>query len=104
MSSVPDGRAANHPSAVWTLSPSIDAPFDGAFALAEKLGATSLNARAAAVDVGLVEAARERGLPVYVWTVNALEDMLELRRAGVEGFFSDYPGRMLEARARLLAS
>jgi len=80
------------------------APFDGAFALAEKLGAASLNARAAAVDVGLVEAARERGLPVYVWTVNALEDMLELRRAGVEGFFSDYPGRMLEARARLLAS
>ncbi|MDG2306404.1 MAG: glycerophosphodiester phosphodiesterase family protein [Candidatus Binatia bacterium] len=77
-------------------------PFDDAFALADRLGAGALHPRAEAVDVGVVEAARERGLAVNAWTVNEPAAMLDLVRTGVDGIISDYPGRLLEVRARLL--
>lgn len=80
----------------------IFAPFDDAFALAEELGAVALHPRAEAVDVDVVDAARERGLAVNAWTVNEPPAILDMIRAGVDGIISDYPGRLLEARARLL--
>lgn len=80
----------------------IFAPFDDAFALAEELGAGALHPRAEAVDVSVVDAARERGLAVNTWTVNEPPAILDMIRAGVDGIISDYPGRLLEARARLL--
>ncbi len=78
------------------------APFDDAFALAERLGAGALHPRAEAVDVSVVEEARERGLAVNVWTVNEPAAILDQIRAGADGVISDYPGRLLEVRARLL--
>lgn len=78
------------------------APFDAAFALAEEIGAGALHPRAEAVDVTVVEAARERGLAVNTWTVNEPPAILDMIRAGVDGIISDFPGRLLEARARLL--
>jgi len=39
---------------------------------------------------------------VNVWTVNEPADILDHVRAGADGVISDYPGRLLEARARLL--
>jgi len=78
------------------------APFDDAFVLADRVGAGALHPRAEALDVRTVDQARERGLAVNVWTVNEPADILDHVRAGADGVISDYPGRLLEARARLL--
>jgi glycerophosphoryl diester phosphodiesterase len=77
-------------------------PFDLAWEIARDLGAISLHPAAESVTPEVVEAAHEHGLAVYVWTVNELDHMVELARMGVDGLFSDVPGRMLEARARLM--
>jgi glycerophosphoryl diester phosphodiesterase len=79
-----------------------DAPFDGAWSAASALDAVALHPAARAADQELVRAAHRRGLAVYVWTVNAVERTLELVKQGVDGVMSDFPGRLLEARARLL--
>lgn len=86
-----------HIAVLWSY-----APFDGAFDLAERLGAAALHPRAEAVDVRTIDKARERGLAVNVWTVNEPGAILSHLRAGADGIISDYPGRLLEARARLL--
>jgi glycerophosphoryl diester phosphodiesterase len=80
------------------------APFDLAFALADQLGAVALHPQVTAVDVALVQEASRRSLRVHAWTVNSVEDMVTLARLGVQGIISDYPGRLLEARARLLVA
>ncbi len=89
----PDARLA----VLWVF-----APFDEAFALAEGLGAEALHPRAEAVGAALIDEAREQGLAVNVWTVNEPAAILDQVRAGVDGVISDHPGRLLEARARLL--
>lgn len=77
-------------------------PFDLAWELARELGAVAFHPDATTVTPDLVAQAHDRGLAVYTWTVNDLERMVELLRMGVDGLFSDFPGRLLEARARLL--
>lgn len=79
-------------------------PFDRAFEFAAELGAEALHPWEAAVDRGLVEQAHARGLAVNTWTVNPVDRMLELLSLGVDGLISDHPGRLLEARARLLSA
>lgn len=78
------------------------APFDEAFLLAEQLGAVALHPRAEAVDVSVCDEAHERGLTVNSWTVNETQAIFDQVRMGVDGVISDHPGRLLEARARLL--
>ena len=39
------------------------------------------------------------GLRVVVWTVNEVEEMLDLARLGVDGIITDYPDRALDALA-----
>ena len=79
-------------------------PFDLAWEIAQDLGAVALHPAVESVTPEVVEAAHEHGLAVYVWTVNDLDQMIALARMGVDGIFSDVPGRMLEARARLLGA
>ena len=43
--------------------------------------------------------ARALGLRVVVWTVNEVEEMLDLARLGVDGLITDYPDRALVALA-----
>ncbi len=43
------------------------------------------------VNPGLLEAARQLGLPVIIWTVNEREDMERLLDLGVEGILTDDP-------------
>jgi glycerophosphoryl diester phosphodiesterase len=78
-----------------------DPPFDGAWQLAAATGAVALHPRASTVTPALIEAAHERGLAVYVWTVNRLDDMLRLARAGADGLMSDHPDRLRAASDRL---
>ncbi|KAA3618696.1 MAG: glycerophosphodiester phosphodiesterase [Calditrichaeota bacterium] len=42
-------------------------------------------------------ALRRNALPVYVWTVNEKEKMMELLNMGVRGIISDYPDRAIQA-------
>ena len=39
------------------------------------------------------------GLRVVVWTVNEVEEMLDLARLGIDGIITDYPDRALDALA-----
>ena len=51
----------------------------------------------------LARAARRRGRPVHVWTVNAPADAIALWRAGVNGLVGDDPAMLLEVRAAIAA-
>lgn len=53
--------------------------------------------RMTVVDRGFVAAARRRGKPVHVWTVDQPEDASRLRSLGAAGIITNYPGRMREA-------
>lgn len=83
---------------LWSLP-----PYDLAWELAAQLGAVALHPRADVLDGATVAEAHARGLSVHAWTVNDADRMVELARMGTDGLFSDLPGRLLEARARLLA-
>lgn len=78
-------------------------PFAEAFARAERVGAVALHPRASTVTAELVREAHARGLSVYVWTVNPVEEIVRLVRLGVDGVISDDPTRLAEAR-RVVAS
>lgn len=73
-------------------------PLDWA-ACAVELGASALNISAEFADERLIQDAHTRGLKVYAYTVNHPEDITALRAAGLDGVFTDYPDRVLAARA-----
>lgn len=41
-----------------------------------------------------VEAARELGVEMWVWTINETGEMIRLLQLGVDGLITDYPGRL----------
>jgi glycerophosphoryl diester phosphodiesterase len=45
----------------------------------------------------LLAAAHRHNVHVHVWTINDAEEMRELVAMGVDGIFSDYPARLVEA-------
>jgi glycerophosphoryl diester phosphodiesterase len=51
-----------------------------------------------------VAAARDRGCPVHVWTVNDPSLARRLWACGVAGIVTDFPDRMLAARSELIAN
>ena len=59
----------------------------------ERLGAYSANIALEAVSPKFVEDAHARGLKVFVWTVNDLEDMKLMESIGVDGIITDFPER-----------
>lgn len=63
-------------------------------ATAAEVAAHRLAPEQAMVDDGLVAAARARGMPVIVWTVNTEDDMRRMIEAGVDGIITDYPDRL----------
>ncbi|MFC4250197.1 glycerophosphodiester phosphodiesterase [Sinimarinibacterium flocculans] len=69
-------------------------PLDWA-GLAAELGAQTLNISGEFVDARLIADAHERGLRLYVYTVNDEAELWALRQMGVDGVFSDYPERAL---------
>jgi glycerophosphoryl diester phosphodiesterase len=70
-----------------------------ALALADGLGAKSVHLRKDSVVPAAVAAAHDAGLSVRVWTVNTAADLAFLTSAGIDGVFTDYPERFLEASA-----
>jgi glycerophosphoryl diester phosphodiesterase len=57
------------------------------------IGAGTLGLGMDFVDDALVADAHQRGLKVFVYTVNDAEDMKRLRARGIDGVFSDFPER-----------
>mgnify|MGYP001097106438 CR=1 FL=1 len=58
---------------------------------------------AAALNAGKIRPAwirrvHEKGLKVYVWTVDDPQEAEHLRSKGAEGFFSNYPDRLIKKR------
>lgn len=51
------------------------------------------------VDARRVTWARQMGLPLNVWTVNAADDMRSMRDLGVNGIITNYPDRLIQVLA-----
>jgi glycerophosphoryl diester phosphodiesterase len=73
-------------------------PLDWA-GLAAEIGAQTLNISDEFVDARLIQDAHERGLKLYVYTVNDETELRALRDMGVDGVFTDYPDRALAIAA-----
>jgi glycerophosphoryl diester phosphodiesterase len=58
--------------------------------------ACAINPHFKIVSVALCDAAHERGLKVFTWTVDAPDAMRELIDAGVDGIMTNFPERLRE--------
>jgi glycerophosphoryl diester phosphodiesterase len=63
------------------------------FVTATLIGATSLNISYDCLDAELIESAHDRGLKVYVYTVNEKEYIANAIALGADGIFTNYPDR-----------
>lgn len=67
---------------------------------AEPFHAWSIHASVDCVNREFVDDAHQRGMRVFVYTVNHLDDYHRLRNMGVDGIFSDFPDRFIDADRR----
>jgi len=58
---------------------------------AEELGSYSVHLRLGHIKPKLIDDAHQRGLKVFVYTVNHPEELSEIQILGVDGVFTDYP-------------
>ncbi|MGA1864263.1 MAG: glycerophosphodiester phosphodiesterase [bacterium] len=59
--------------------------------VAENVGAYSVHISKRSVNKQFVDDAHERGIKVFVYTVNSGEDVALMQSLGVDGIFTDYP-------------
>jgi len=67
------------------------------------MGAEAIHPGVALTTAELVTRAHDAGLRVNVWTANRVATIRKLIAWGVDGLFSDYPERVIIARAQLAA-
>ena len=60
----------------------------------EKIGAYSVNVCIESITRELVDDAQRRGIKVFVWTVDGIDDIGRMKSLGVDGIFSNYPDRL----------
>jgi len=60
----------------------------------EKIGAYSVNVCVGSITRELVDDAHRRGIEVFVWTVDGIDDIGRMKSLGVDGIFSNYPDRL----------
>lgn len=60
-------------------------------AFATQLGAVSVNCDRAFIDEKMVQDAKQRGLKIFVYTVNNAREAKKLQQLGVDGIFSNFP-------------
>jgi glycerophosphoryl diester phosphodiesterase len=65
---------------------------------AKRLRCGAINVALRHVTAHFVEDAHRRGLAVFVYTVNSAADIARMRDLRVDGVFSDFPERVLDAR------
>lgn len=61
---------------------------------AVQLQADSVNLSLDFINQDFVNDAHEKGLKVYVWTVNEYDDIAKVKALGVDGIFSNFPERL----------
>jgi glycerophosphoryl diester phosphodiesterase len=88
-------REAKHVCPDIRIAPLITKVPRGLAKFAETLGAWSLHADKRCVNPKLVADAQERGLKVFVFTVNQAGDIARMKKLGVDGVFSDFPERVI---------
>ncbi len=64
---------------------------------AVELSAFSINIGTKAATQLFVDKAHQTGFKVYVYTVNTVEEQLQMKNLGVDGVFSNYPDRVLDS-------
>ena len=74
-------------------------PVSGA-SFAEELGAFSVHPCVEFVNQWFVDDAHQRGLKVFVYAVDHVEDIARMQSLGVDGVFTGYPERVLEHYAQ----
>ena len=67
----------------------------------DALGAYSFHPGIDFISQPLIDDAKQRGLQVWVYTANDIEDMCQLADMGVDGVFTDYPARLIELNKQL---
>ncbi len=60
----------------------------------ERIGAYSVNVCIESITKELVDDARRRGIKVFVWTVDSIDDIGRMKSLGVDGICSNYPDRL----------
>lgn len=75
-------------------------PIDYA-AFAEQLNAFSIHIDVDFVNQAFVQDAHQRGLKVYVYTVDDESDIIQLHHMGVDGIFTNYPTKTIVKIAHL---
>jgi glycerophosphoryl diester phosphodiesterase len=70
-------------------------PIDDAI-FAQSLGAYSVHLSIEFIDRRFVKDAHNRGLRVFVFTVDHPEDIKKMEELGVDGVFTNYPERVLK--------
>jgi len=69
---------------------------EGNAAFADEMGAFSVHVSLKSITRSFVEDVHHRGLKVYVYTVNRLNDIARMQSFGVDGVFTNYPERVLK--------
>ena len=62
----------------------------------DELGAFSFHPSINFINQELVDDAHKRGLKVWAYTANEVDDLCHLADLGVDGAFTDYPARLIE--------
>ena len=83
----------------WTASLDVEAFGGSVPRLVQAAGCPVWSPYYRGVSEEALTEARALGLRVVVWTVNEVEEMLDLARLGVDGIITDYPDRALDALA-----
>lgn len=86
---------AKHARPQLRIGPLITKVPRGLAKFAENLGAWSVHADKRCVTPKLVADAHERGLKVFVFTVNQPREIARMKKLGVDGVFSDFPERVV---------
>jgi Glycerophosphoryl diester phosphodiesterase len=66
-------------------------------AFATELNAYCVNASLDFINQAFVEDTHERGMRMFVYTVNLLEDIKRMKALGVDGVFTDFPDQVVHA-------
>jgi glycerophosphoryl diester phosphodiesterase len=78
-------------NSTWRLT---ENNFETAFAFAKFIKATSLHPYFKLLNSENVKKTQEKGIKIYVWTVNEVSDILEIKKLNVDGIISDFPDRI----------
>jgi glycerophosphoryl diester phosphodiesterase len=87
-------RQFHHLAPTSPVAPLFDKWQNACFDIADELAAVAVNWSNRIVSSARVNAAKNRGLKVFVYTVNHSSRARELEAMGVDGIFTDRPDRM----------